>query len=153
MIQTISQITEINENIDNMQSRMKTTEFFPIRYRCHLYTFWLILCYNDPWRMQRSSPAKIARRLWNAATIVMVWFALPAMFADRFSLLGWILLRHTMHLKFSAVYVAEPTWNAFFKQVNNSVQQSFVEITDRLFKKAMPIHFVNYFTTNNILWI
>ena len=40
----------------------------------------------------------------------------------------------------------------FSKQVSNSVQQSIVEITERLFKMAVPIHFVNYFTTNNILW-
>ena len=54
-----------------------------------------------------------------------------------------------MYLKFSVVNVAE----AFSKQVNSSVQQSFVEITERLsvFKKTVPIQF-NYFTTNNILW-
>ena len=57
-----------------------------------------------------------------------------------------------MHLKFSVVNVAEPIWNAFSKQVSNSVQQSFVEITDRLFKKAVPINFINYFTANDILW-
>ena len=62
------------------------------------------------------------------------------------------LFRRTMHLKFSVVNVAEPSWNTFSEQVSNSVQQSFVEITERLFKKAVPIHFVNYFTTNNILW-
>ena len=62
------------------------------------------------------------------------------------------LFRHTMHLKFSVVNVAEPTWNTFSKQVSNSVQQSFVEITERLFKKAVSIQLVNYFTTNNILW-
>ena len=50
-----------------------------------------------------------------------------------------------MQLKFSVVNVAEQTWNTFSKQVTNSVQQSFVEITERLFKKAVPIHFVNYF--------
>ena len=61
--------------------------------------------------------------------------------------------RHTMHLKFLVVNVAEPTWKTFSKQVSNSVQQSFVEITERLFKKAVPIHFVNYFTKNNILQI
>ena len=60
--------------------------------------------------------------------------------------------RHNVHLKFSVMNIAEPTWNAFSKQLSNSVQQSFVEITERLFKKAVPIHFVNYFTTNNILW-
>ena len=57
-----------------------------------------------------------------------------------------------MHLKFSVVNVAEPTWNIFSKQVSSSVQQSFVEITERLFKKAVPINFVNYFTTTNIHW-
>ena len=57
-----------------------------------------------------------------------------------------------MDLKFSEVNVAEPTWNAFTKQVISSAQQSFVEITESLFKKAVPVHFVNYFTTNNILW-
>ena len=57
-----------------------------------------------------------------------------------------------MHLKFSVVNVAEPTWNAFSKQVSDSVQQSLVEITEKLFKMAVPIHFVNYFTTINILW-
>ena len=31
------------------------------------------------------------------------------------------------------------------------MQQSFVEIIERLFKKAVSIHFINYFTTNNIL--
>ena len=57
-----------------------------------------------------------------------------------------------MHLKFSIVNVADPSWNAFSKQVCKRVQQAFVEIAERLFKKAVPIHFVNYFTTNNILW-
>ena len=59
-----------------------------------------------------------------------------------------------MHLKFSVVNVAAPSWNAFSKQVNNSVQQSFAEITERLFKNAVPKKFVNYFTKNrpNIPW-
>ena len=57
-----------------------------------------------------------------------------------------------MHLKFSVVNVAEQTWNTFSKQVSSIVQQSFDEITERLFKKAVTIDFVNYFTTNNILW-
>ena len=57
-----------------------------------------------------------------------------------------------MQLKFSVVNVAEPIWNAFSKQASNSVQQLFVEITERLFKKAVPIHLMNYFTTNNIIW-
>ena len=60
--------------------------------------------------------------------------------------------RRTMHFKFSVVNIADPPSNTFSKQVSNSVQQSFVEITKRLFEKAVPIHFVNYFTTNNILW-
>ena len=38
------------------------------------------------------------------------------------------------------------------KQVSSSVQQSGVEITEILFEKTVPIHFVNYYTTNNILW-
>ena len=60
-----------------------------------------------------------------------------------------------MHLKFSVVNLTEQTWNAVskqVKQVNNSMQKWFVEITERLFKKAVPIHFVNYLITNNILW-
>ena len=57
-----------------------------------------------------------------------------------------------MHLKISVVNLADPLWNTFYKQMSNSMQQSFVEITERLFKKAVSIHFVNYFTTNNTLW-
>ena len=57
-----------------------------------------------------------------------------------------------MHLKFSVVNVAEPTLITFSKQVSSSVQQSDVEIAERLFKKDVPIHFINYCTTNNILW-
>ena len=53
-----------------------------------------------------------------------------------------------MHL----VNVAEPTLNAFSKQVGSSMQQAVVEITERLFKRAVLIHFVNYLTANNILW-
>ena len=47
-----------------------------------------------------------------------------------------------MHLKFSVVNVVESTRNAFSKQVISSMQQSVDEITERLFKKAVPIHFV-----------
>ena len=47
-----------------------------------------------------------------------------------------------MHLKFSAVNVADPTRNALSEQV--SVQHSFVQITERLFKMAVNIHFVNF---------
>ena len=61
------------------------------------------------------------------------------------------IFRQNMHLKFSVVNVVESTRNAFSKQVISSMQQSVDEITERLFKKAVPIHFVNYFTTNNIL--
>ena len=60
--------------------------------------------------------------------------------------------RNSMHLKFSVVNLADSSWNTFSKQMSNSMHQTFVEITERLFKKAVPIHFVNYLTTNNILW-
>ena len=52
--------------------------------------------------------------------------------------------RRTIHSKSPIVNVAEPTWNDFSKQVNSIVQQPFVEITERLFKKVVPIHFINY---------
>ena len=71
---------------------------------------------------------------------------------DRPTFFKWKLLQAHHALKIIGVNVAEQTWNAFSKQVSSNLQQSVVEITERLFKKAVPIHFVNYFTTNNILW-
>ena len=50
-----------------------------------------------------------------------------------------------MHLKFSVVNVAEPTCNAFFKEVSNSVHQSFVVVTEKLFEKAVPIEHLKIF--------
>ena len=39
--------------------------------------------------------------------------------------------------------VAEATRNAFSKQVSTKYATVIVEITERLFKKAVPIHFVS----------
>ena len=56
-----------------------------------------------------------------------------------------------MHLKFSVVNAAEPTWNAFYKQMSKRVQSVLLKLLREYFKKAVPIQFVNYFTSNNIL--
>ena len=67
-------------------------------------------------------------------------------------LLKWKLLYAHHALK---ILDSECSWTDikhFSEQVNSRVQHSFIEITERLFKKAVPIYFVYYFTTNNILW-
>ena len=55
-----------------------------------------------------------------------------------------------MHSKSPVVNLAEPSWNAFGKQVSNSVQQSIV--TDILVGMSIHLLIIHCFNSLQIFW-